>query len=96
MNLLINFQVALFEELLKPKYSVSGFKTKDLKSILKEHFRNSAQIRYILKKLIVRKVVKKQKNLSFYELSKKDGAGYGFQFPILSKTLKKSLQNNVA
>ncbi|KPA14267.1 hypothetical protein MHK_005523 [Candidatus Magnetomorum sp. HK-1] len=74
-------QIALFEELLKPKYSVNGFKTKDLKYILKDHFRNSAQIRYELKKLIVRDVVKKQKKINhFISLQKKDGTGYGFQF----------------
>ena len=54
-------QVALFEELLKPKYSVNGFKTRDLKCIQKGHFRNSAQIRYELKKLIARDVVKSEK-----------------------------------
>jgi len=73
-------QVALFEELLKPKYSVNGLKTKDLKCILKDHFRNSAQIRYELKKLIVRDVVNKQKINYFIGLPKKDGTGYGFQF----------------
>ena len=39
-------QTALFEQLLKPKYFVDGFKTADLANALSSDFRNSAQIRY--------------------------------------------------
>jgi len=97
-------QFELFEELLKPKYSVNGFKTRDLKCILNDHFRNSAQIRYELKKLIVRGVVKKQKKQSFYRLTKKGwdwlwisiSSKRHFENPIISKSFKRDLQNNVA
>jgi len=58
-------QVVLFEELLKPKYLINGFKTVDLKNVLKDHFRNSAQVRYELKKLIARDIIIKMKNKSF-------------------------------
>ena len=39
-------QLALCEELLKPKYAVNGFKTAELQRILSGLFRNSAQIRF--------------------------------------------------
>jgi hypothetical protein len=93
-------QVVLFEELLKPKYLINGFKTVDLKNVLKEHFRNTAQVRYELKKLIVRDVIIKKKNKSYYELS---NTGWDwlwvtisskryFENPIISKSFRKSIK----
>ena len=65
-----NRQLALIKELLKTKYSFFGFKTSELKNALSNYFRNSSQIRYELKKLISRKIVKKAKGKSFYAVTK--------------------------
>jgi hypothetical protein len=62
-------QMALCRELLKPKYSVYGFKTADLKLVLNEFFSNSAQIRYEMVKLICRGVIQKKKDQSFYRVT---------------------------
>ncbi|WP_459875886.1 hypothetical protein [Desulfothermus naphthae] len=63
-------QLALIKELLKTKYSSFGFKSCELKNALSNYFRNSSQIRYELKKLISRKIVKKAKGISFYAVTK--------------------------
>ena len=62
-------QLALCEELLKPKYAVNGFKTAELQRTLSGFFRNSAQIRYEIKRLVARGAIKKQKDKSFYRVT---------------------------
>ena len=57
------------KELLKPKDSVNGFKTAELQRTLSGLFGNSARIRYEMKKLVARRVIKKQKNISFYRVT---------------------------
>lgn len=59
-------QMELLKELIKPKYSVYGFKTATLRTALANYFGNSGQIRYELKKLLVRGIVAKKKSKSFY------------------------------
>ena len=59
-------QLELLKELIKPKYSVYGFKTATLQKALANHFGKSAQIRYELQKLLVRGIVNKKKSKSFY------------------------------
>ena len=92
----------LYDELLKTKYKSYGFKTSDLAKSLKVHFRNSAQIRYELKKLIVRGVVKKKKNKSFYQVTE---FGWKYLFvtisskryfenPMISKSLKNDIKKS--
>jgi len=74
-------QLALFQELLKPRYAAYGFKTAELVQALKEQFRNTAQIRYELRKLITRGLVQKIDNQSFYQrLQKQAGSFCGYQF----------------
>jgi hypothetical protein len=73
-------QMALCSELLKPKYSVYGFKTADLKLALNEFFSNSAQIRYEMLKLICRGVIQKRKINHSIGLRHWTGNGYGPQF----------------
>ena len=62
-------QLALCKELLKPKYHVHGFRTKELAILLPNHFRNPAQIRYEIRKLIVRGAINKKKGTSFYQVT---------------------------
>jgi hypothetical protein len=89
-------QVALLKELIRPKYLVNGFRTVELKRTLGSYFRNSAQIRYELKKLIVRKVVTKLKGKSFYRVTVKGwkwlwlsiSSLTHFTNPMISKVLK--------
>lgn len=95
-------QLALCEELLKPRYSVHGFKTVELKQILDEFFGNSAQIRYEMKKLIVRGAVEKQKNKSFYGVTQTGWKWLWtsitskcyFRNPVISATFKTDIQNS--
>lgn len=63
-------QLALFQELLKPRYAAYGFKTAELVQALKDQFQNTAQMRYELRKLIIRKVVEKKNSHSFYRVTK--------------------------
>ena len=81
-------QYHLYDELLKAKYKSFGFKTSDLAKSMKEHFQNPGQIRYELKKLIVRGVVKKKKNKSFYEVT-----GFGWKYLFLSISSKRYFEN---
>ena len=82
-------QVYLFEELLKPKYAVDGFKTADLQRTLSDHFANSAQIRYEMKKLTVRGAIQNKKTNHSTGLQKPAGNGYGLQFA--PRTILKTL-----
>ena len=52
-------QIALLKELVKTKYSANYFKTGELLKALSHFFRNSAEIRYELKKLRERDVIMK-------------------------------------
>jgi len=63
-------QLALFKELLKDKYYVHGFKTRTLANNLLDYFQNIAQIRYELKKLVVRGLAEKVKGKSFWRVTK--------------------------
>ena len=76
-------QLALCEELLKPKYAVNGFKTAELQRTLSGLFENSAQIRYEMKKLMARGAIKKQKGKSFYIVTESglERNGFGHQLP---------------
>ena len=62
-------QVALFTELLNPKYAVHGFRTRDLLKHLGANFRNLSQIRYELGKLKERGLVEKLQRQSFYRVT---------------------------
>lgn len=59
-------QLALLNELTRPKHAVFGFKTTHLMSALPHLFQNSAQIRYEMAKLVNRGVLEKKKGKSFY------------------------------
>jgi len=95
-------QVHLFEELIKPKYAVDGFKTADLQRTLSDHFANSAQIRYEMKKLTVRGAIKKQKNKSFYRVTENGWkwlwasicSKQYFKNPVISATFKTEPSNS--
>lgn len=63
-------QTALFSELLKLKYMAHDFRTKELVKGLSEHFRNSAQIRYEMKKLLVRGLIEKRQHTNYYRVTK--------------------------
>jgi len=90
--------------LLKTKYSSFGFKTSELKNTLSNYFRNSSQIRYELKKLISRKIIKKAKGKSFYAVTKFGWkwlwvticANDFFKNPIISRCFKKNLQHTAS
>jgi len=94
-------QMALCQELLKPKYSVHGFRTIDLKKVLNNFFSNSAQIRYEMIKLICRGVIQKQKNKSFYRVTPIGWkwlwasicSKHYFRNPVISATFKTGTQN---
>lgn len=92
-------QLALCKELLKPKYQVHGFRTKELAMLLPDHFRNSAQIRYEIRKLIVRGAIRKKKGSSFYQVTE---FGWKWLWASISTTtflknpiISKSFKNNV-
>lgn len=97
-------QLALFKELLKAKYSSFGFKTSELRDALHRYFQNSSQIRYELKKLSSRNIVKKVKGKSFYIVTE-----FGwkwlwaticsndfFKNPIISRCFKNDLKNTAS
>lgn len=95
-------QMALCKELLKPKYSVNGFKTAELQRTLSDFFENPAQIRYEMKKLTVRGAIKKQKNKSFYRVTETGwkwlwtsitSKSY-FRNPVISATFKTEASKN--
>jgi len=85
--------------LLRPQYSLHGFKTADLLEALEPNFANSAQIRYELRKLIVRGVVEKLKGQSFYRVTATGWkwlwasitAKRFFKNPVISAALKKQV-----
>jgi hypothetical protein len=91
-------QVALFCELLNPKYAVHGFRTRDLLKNLGENFRNLSQIRYELGKLKERGLVEKQQHQSFYRVTEtrhkilwaKNAWNLYFETPMISAIYKKS------
>jgi len=95
-------QIALLKELLNPKYSTFGFKTADILESLNDAFANSAQIRYELKKLIIRGAIIKKQGKNLYIVTRE---GFNvlwvqicctehFQNPMISRTLKKELKKN--
>ena len=94
-------QCQLFKELLKPKYIVHGFKTSDLLSSLSNFFRNPAQIRHELQKLISRDLIIKVKNRNFYRVTHNGWKWFWiqicskmyFQDPINSRLLKNEFKN---
>lgn len=97
-------QRELLKELIKPKYSVYGFKTITLKEALANHFENSDQIRYELQKLLVRGIVAKKKRKSFYVVTKEgwkwmwvaiSSVSY-FVNPLTSMAYKKQLNQSLA
>ena len=89
-------QLSLCEELLKPKYTVNGFKTAELQRTLSDLFGNSAQIRYEMKKLVARGAIKKKKNKSFYRVTETGWkwlwasitSKHYFRNPVISATFK--------
>ena len=95
-NLRKKRQLALCEELLKPKYAVNGFKTAELQRTLSGLFGNSAQIRYEIKKLVARGAIKKQKGKSFYRVTESGWkwlwasitSKLYFRNPVISATFK--------
>ncbi len=97
-------QVALLKELLKQKYSFHGFRTKELLKNLPNSYRNSAEIRYELKKLRARNLVEKKKSQSFYRVT---ALGYKllflkyvsnsyFEKPMISMTCRSYDSKNVS
>lgn len=95
-------QMALCEELLKPKYAVNGFKTAELQRSLSDLFGNPAQTRYEMKKLVARGAIKKQKNKSFYRVTETGWKWLWtsitskryFRNPVISATFKTGNQNS--
>ena len=96
-----NRQIALFKELLKPKYCTLGFKTSMIFQGLHEHFRNSAEIRYEVRKLRERGVIKKRQGKNLYVVTIV-GWKYlwgsicswlHFRNPMISKVFKRHLEN---
>jgi hypothetical protein len=89
-------QVALCEELIKPKYRADGFKTANIKEVLDSHFQNPAQIRYEIRKLILRGAIKKQNGKSFYRVTESGWkwmwttitARHYFKNPVISASFK--------
>ncbi len=90
-------QQALYRELLKPKYHTNSFKTTDLIQNLAGSFRNLAQIRYEMRKLIARGLIRKVKNKALYRVTEKGWKWFWvaitsnsyFKNPIISKNFKK-------
>ncbi|MBF0145948.1 MAG: hypothetical protein HQL84_08615 [Magnetococcales bacterium] len=62
-------QLTLLSELIQPKHAVFGFRTSHLINALPQHFQNSAQIRYEMKKLTHRGVLHKKKGKSLYNVT---------------------------
>ena len=97
-------QVALFRELLRAKYSVAGFRTRDLLENLGEHFRNSSQIRYEMTKLRARGLLVKVKGKSLWMVTKqgyqvlwvKLAANLLFENPLTVVGCRKSPQGKVS
>ena len=89
-------QLALMKELIKPKYRADGFKTSTLQAVLDGHFQNPAQIRYEIRKLIVRDAIKKQNGKSFYRVTESGWkwmwasitSKHFFKNPVISAYLK--------
>jgi len=69
MDLRKKRQIELFGVLLNPKYSIHGFRTRELLVELPGQFRNSAQIRYEMAKLRARGLIMKEKNQCFYRVT---------------------------
>lgn len=92
-------QLILLKEFLKPKYRAYGFKTADILPNLRDHFRNSSQVRYEMNKLRARGIIEKVKNKSFYVVTPSGWqwiwveftAHAHFRNPLISKTYKKEL-----
>lgn len=63
-------QVALIEQLIRPKFACSEFRLKELKRYLTAYFGNSAQIRHEIEKWKVRGIVEKVQNTHFYRVTK--------------------------
>lgn len=63
-------QVALMEQLIRPKFVCSEFRLKELKRFLTMHFNNSAQIRYEIEKWKVRGIIEKIQNTHYYKVTK--------------------------
>lgn len=62
-------QLSLINELCQPKHAVFGFRTSHLIKPLDQHFQNSAQIRYEMKKLTIRGIIQKKKGQSLYSVT---------------------------
>jgi len=63
-------QLALIEELVKLHYSSHYFRTKELFRNLGTDFRNSAEIRYEMRKLLVRGIIEKRQGFNYYRVTK--------------------------
>lgn len=62
-------QVALMEQLIRPKFVCSEFRLKELKRYLSEYFDNTNQIRYEIQKWKERNIVQKVQNTHFYRVT---------------------------
>jgi DNA-binding PadR family transcriptional regulator len=94
-------QAALFRELLKPKYCSFGFNTKVLLRALRLYFQNPAQIRYELRKLRERGVIRKRQDKNLYVVTTEGWkylwtaicAWMHFRNPMLARVFKHNLEN---
>lgn len=63
-------QLALIEELVKARYSSHDFRLRELLIKLSSEFGNSAEIRYELRKLLVRGIIEKRQGANYYRVTK--------------------------
>lgn len=63
-------QLALIEELVKARYSSHDFRLRELLSKISSEYRNSAEIRYEMRKLLVRGIVEKCQGANYYRVTK--------------------------
>jgi hypothetical protein len=96
-------QVAFLEVLLNANNYAFGFKNRDLRGKLGKSWK-TAKVAYEMRKLRERGAIKKKQNTHYYQLTEEGliwvfysiFSHYHFVTPLLSKSLKKALKQNVA
>jgi len=97
-------QVALFTELVNPKYAVHGFRTRTLLKNLPDFYQKLSEIRYEIQKLTARGLIEKKKGQSFYRVTDlgyqilwaKTAWNLHFEAPIISATCKVTAQQSLS
>lgn len=62
-------QLALIEEIVKAHYSSHDFRLRELLEKISSEYRNSAEIRYEMRKLVVRGIVEKRQGTNYYRVT---------------------------